>query len=78
MFHVHQSPEFEFKDKLPYYLSNFGAEGGEGQGFSRRRKKVAKIPMGYKFEQNRSWQLGSWLMGESKKGQKRWVSGLDM
>jgi hypothetical protein len=31
--------------------NNFGARGGEGQGFSRRRKKIAKIPTSYKFEQ---------------------------
>jgi hypothetical protein len=34
----------------PEKKNNFGAEGGEGQGFSRRRKKIAKIPRGYKFE----------------------------
>jgi hypothetical protein len=35
----------------PEKKNNFGVRGGEGQGFSRRRKKVAKIPRGYKFEQ---------------------------
>ena len=52
MFQVRQSPEFDFEDKNFLLLfGNFGVRGGEGQGFSRRRKKVAKIPTGYKFEQ---------------------------
>jgi hypothetical protein len=45
--------EIDLGDKIYFnHSGNFGAEGGEGQGFSRRRKKIAKIPRGYKFEQN--------------------------